>query len=179
MPTVLAEEVRGQSHVFMQERLWPALALRQEDLLIFSVSFCWLKVCVFLCLFMCVQFQGGVWSLNMLMCDGLMTMDVMLCTASIFNLCAISVDRYTSLRSSYMFAFTVKGIWWRWVWKVKNKSTKMLHETADTVINPSAVLDTNTCYKEENVVLKREFHHIFISFREQCNPDVLLTFCFL
>lgn len=43
---------------------------------------------------LCVQFQGGVWSLNMLVCDGLMTMDVMLCTASIFNLCAISVDRY-------------------------------------------------------------------------------------
>lgn len=42
-----------------------------------------------------VQFQGGVWTLNVLMCDGLMTMDVMLCTASIFNLCAISVDRYS------------------------------------------------------------------------------------
>lgn len=50
-----------------------------------------LCVCVF------VQFQGGVWSLNTLMCDFLMTMDVMLCTASIFNLCAISVDRYVLL----------------------------------------------------------------------------------
>lgn len=50
---------------------------------------------VFVCRFaLCVQFQGGVWSLNMVVCDGLMTMDVMLCTASIFNLCAISVDRY-------------------------------------------------------------------------------------
>lgn len=53
-------------------------------------------VCFFLC--MCVQFQGGVWSLNMLMCDSLMTMDVMLCTASIFNLCAISVDRYVCVK---------------------------------------------------------------------------------
>lgn len=40
-----------------------------------------------------LQFLDGVWSLNMTVCDGLMTMDVMLCTASIFNLCAISIDR--------------------------------------------------------------------------------------
>lgn len=53
-------------------------------------------VCLYACECVSVQFQGGVWTLNMLMCDGLMTMDVMLCTASIFNLCAISVDRYSS-----------------------------------------------------------------------------------
>lgn len=34
-----------------------------------------------------------MWPLSTTICDYLMTMDVMLCTASIFNLCAISVDR--------------------------------------------------------------------------------------
>ncbi|XP_077374383.1 dopamine receptor D4b [Festucalex cinctus] len=48
-------------------------------------------------LFVYAEFQGGVWSLNMFICDGLMTMDVMLCTASIFNLCAISVDRFIAV----------------------------------------------------------------------------------
>ncbi|KAM4631422.1 dopamine receptor D4b [Polymixia lowei] len=48
-------------------------------------------------LFVYAEFQGGVWSLNTLVCDGLMTMDVMLCTASIFNLCAISIDRFIAV----------------------------------------------------------------------------------
>ncbi|XP_061469068.1 D(4) dopamine receptor [Rhineura floridana] len=43
------------------------------------------------------EFQGGVWSLSTGLCDALMTMDVMLCTASIFNLCAISVDRFIAV----------------------------------------------------------------------------------
>ncbi|XP_010900245.1 dopamine receptor D4a [Esox lucius] len=48
-------------------------------------------------LFIYVEFQGGIWSLNMHICDGLMTMDVLLCTASIFNLCAISIDRFIAV----------------------------------------------------------------------------------
>ncbi|KAJ8271438.1 hypothetical protein COCON_G00102970, partial [Conger conger] len=48
-------------------------------------------------LFVYAEFQGGVWALNMTVCDGLMTMDVMLCTASIFNLCAISIDRFIAV----------------------------------------------------------------------------------
>uniref|UniRef100_A0A8C3T7C7 Dopamine receptor D4 n=1 Tax=Chelydra serpentina TaxID=8475 RepID=A0A8C3T7C7_CHESE len=43
------------------------------------------------------EFQGGVWALSTGLCDALMTMDVMLCTASIFNLCAISVDRFIAI----------------------------------------------------------------------------------
>lgn len=48
-------------------------------------------------LFVYAEFQGGVWSLNMVVCDWLMAMDVMLCTASIFNLCAISIDRFIAV----------------------------------------------------------------------------------
>ncbi|XP_043914902.1 D(4) dopamine receptor-like [Protopterus annectens] len=43
------------------------------------------------------EFQEGIWSLSTALCDALMTMDVMLCTASIFNLCAISVDRFIAV----------------------------------------------------------------------------------
>nr|XP_010954544.1 D(4) dopamine receptor [Camelus bactrianus] len=43
-------------------------------------------------LFVYSEVQGGVWLLSPGLCDALMAMDVMLCTASIFNLCAISVD---------------------------------------------------------------------------------------
>ncbi|XP_078405454.1 D(4) dopamine receptor-like [Cetorhinus maximus] len=43
------------------------------------------------------EFQGGVWTLGPGLCDYLMTMDVMLCTASIFNLCSISVDRFIAV----------------------------------------------------------------------------------
>ncbi|KAK0141827.1 D(4) dopamine receptor [Merluccius polli] len=42
-------------------------------------------------------YSEGAWSLDMCVCDGLMTMDVMLCTASIFNLCAISIDRFIAV----------------------------------------------------------------------------------
>ncbi|XP_072310936.1 dopamine receptor D4 related sequence isoform X2 [Eucyclogobius newberryi] len=43
------------------------------------------------------EFMGGIWTLSTSICDALMTMDVMLCTASILNLCAISVDRYIAV----------------------------------------------------------------------------------
>ncbi|KAL4659486.1 D(4) dopamine receptor-like [Arapaima gigas] len=43
------------------------------------------------------EFLGGIWTLNTYICDALMTMDVMLCTASILNLCAISVDRFIAV----------------------------------------------------------------------------------
>ncbi|XP_075402539.1 D(4) dopamine receptor [Tenrec ecaudatus] len=48
-------------------------------------------------LFVYSEVQGGVWRLGSALCDVLMAMDVMLCTASIFNLCAISVDRFVAV----------------------------------------------------------------------------------
>ncbi|KAM9221538.1 D(4) dopamine receptor [Dugong dugon] len=48
-------------------------------------------------LFVYSEVQGGVWRLSPGLCDMLMAMDVMLCTASIFNLCAISIDRFVAV----------------------------------------------------------------------------------
>ncbi|CAM5080374.1 unnamed protein product, partial [Eretmochelys imbricata] len=43
------------------------------------------------------QVTGGVWNFSRVCCDIFVTMDVMMCTASILNLCAISIDRYTAV----------------------------------------------------------------------------------
>ncbi|XP_004638097.1 D(4) dopamine receptor [Octodon degus] len=48
-------------------------------------------------LFVYSEVSGGEWLLSPRLCDALMAMDVMLCTASIFNLCAISVDRFVAV----------------------------------------------------------------------------------
>ncbi|NWI18248.1 DRD3 protein, partial [Crypturellus soui] len=44
-----------------------------------------------------LEVTGGVWTLSRICCDIFVTMDVMMCTASILNLCAISIDRYTAV----------------------------------------------------------------------------------
>ncbi|XP_032815962.2 D(4) dopamine receptor-like [Petromyzon marinus] len=50
-------------------------------------------------LFVYSEFLSGVWTLGSGLCDALMTLDVMLCTASIYNLCAISLDRFIAVRA--------------------------------------------------------------------------------
>ncbi|XP_033002434.1 D(3) dopamine receptor isoform X1 [Lacerta agilis] len=44
-----------------------------------------------------LEVMGGVWNFSRVCCDIFVTMDVMMCTASILNLCAISIDRYTAV----------------------------------------------------------------------------------
>ncbi|KAJ6662257.1 hypothetical protein lerEdw1_012420 [Lerista edwardsae] len=44
-----------------------------------------------------LEVTGGVWHFSRVCCDIFVTMDVMMCTASILNLCAISIDRYTAV----------------------------------------------------------------------------------
>lgn len=40
---------------------------------------------------------GGAWLFSRMYCNIFVTLDVMMCTASILNLCAISIDRYTAV----------------------------------------------------------------------------------
>ncbi|ELR48657.1 D(3) dopamine receptor, partial [Bos mutus] len=44
-----------------------------------------------------LEVTGGVWNFSRVCCDVFVTLDVMMCTASILNLCAISIDRYTAV----------------------------------------------------------------------------------
>lgn len=43
------------------------------------------------------QVVGGAWLFSRLYCNIFVTLDVMMCTASILNLCAISIDRWVHI----------------------------------------------------------------------------------
>ncbi|XP_056142036.1 dopamine receptor D2 like [Lampris incognitus] len=45
----------------------------------------------------------GEWPFSLIHCDILLTLDVMMCTASILNLCAISIDRYTAVAMPMLY----------------------------------------------------------------------------
>ena len=46
----------------------------------------------------------GYWPLNRAMCDAWTSLDVLFCTASILNLCAISIDRYFVITRPFQYA---------------------------------------------------------------------------
>ena len=65
-------------------------SLRKVVELIGLLSLCWGKTNT---LVSDAQVTGGVWNFSRVCCDVFVTLDVMMCTASILNLCAISIDR--------------------------------------------------------------------------------------
>ncbi|XP_061522576.1 D(3) dopamine receptor isoform X2 [Phycodurus eques] len=64
------------------------VSLAVADLLVASLVMPW---AVYL------EVVGGAWLFSRLYCNVFVTLDVMMCTASILNLCAISIDRYTAV----------------------------------------------------------------------------------
>ncbi|XP_036376525.1 D(3) dopamine receptor [Megalops cyprinoides] len=64
------------------------VSLAVADLLVASLVMPW---AVYL------EIVGGDWLFGRVYCNIFVTLDVMMCTASILNLCAISIDRYTAV----------------------------------------------------------------------------------
>ncbi|NXE22676.1 DRD3 protein, partial [Ardeotis kori] len=53
-----------------------------------------------------LEVTGGVWTFSRICCDIFVTLDVMMCTASILNLCAISIDRYTAVVKPVQYQYS-------------------------------------------------------------------------
>ncbi|XP_062368632.1 D(3) dopamine receptor [Cinclus cinclus] len=53
-----------------------------------------------------LEVTRGVWMFSRICCDIFVTMDVMMCTASILNLCAISIDRYTAVVKPVQYQYS-------------------------------------------------------------------------
>ncbi|XP_058802603.1 5-hydroxytryptamine receptor 7-like isoform X2 [Phymastichus coffea] len=50
-----------------------------------------------------LQLNGGTWELGQILCDSWVSLDVLLCTASILSLCAISIDRYLAVTQPLVY----------------------------------------------------------------------------
>ncbi|XP_017761888.1 PREDICTED: octopamine receptor-like [Eufriesea mexicana] len=51
-----------------------------------------------------LQLTGGTWMLGEVLCDSWVSLDVLLCTASILSLCAISIDRYLAVTQPLIYS---------------------------------------------------------------------------
>ncbi|KAL3316371.1 5-hydroxytryptamine receptor 7 [Cichlidogyrus casuarinus] len=75
-----------------------------SNLLIVSLAFSDLLVGLLVMPFSIIDFMTGYWPFNEGICDMYVSFDVLLCTSSILNLCAISIDRYLVITKPLEYA---------------------------------------------------------------------------
>ena len=164
-----------------------------QNMFIISLAIADLLVCI-----LCVPFHiiteiaNGVWLFGPIICQFFITTDILLCTASILNLCCIALDRYWAIKDSIVYAqkrtfkrvlamiliswvisvfVSVPGILWNtkdfsFKNEYNNKSIKNHNNTENT---PELI-----CY-----ISKDKSYRFYSSFGTFYIPLIIMTFVYL
>ncbi|EEB13393.1 class A rhodopsin-like G-protein coupled receptor GPRnna1, putative [Pediculus humanus corporis] len=111
--------ILGNIFVILSVLLYQPLRTVQNFFII-SLAMSDLMVAILVLPINLVYFLLGKWLFGIVICKMWLTMDVLLCTASILNLCAIALDRYWAITDPINYAlkrtmrrvlFMISGVW--------------------------------------------------------------------
>jgi hypothetical protein len=163
-----------------------------QNMFIVSLAVADLLVCI-----LCVPFHiiteiaNGVWLFGPIICQFFITSDILLCTASILNLCCIALDRYWAIKDSIKYAqkrtfkrvigmiiiswtssvfVSVPGILWN------TKDLSLIHNESKISLNDSSATQSSQliCY-----ISKDKSYRFYSSFGTFYIPLIIMTFVYI
>jgi hypothetical protein len=163
-----------------------------QNMFIVSLAVADLLVCI-----LCVPFHiiteiaNGVWLFGPIICQFFITSDILLCTASILNLCCIALDRYWAIKDSIKYAQkrtfkrVIGMIIISWVSSVFVSVPGILWNTKDlSLINNESKISLNDSLATQSTQLicyisKDKSYRFYSSFGTFYIPLIIMTFVYI